>query len=78
MCFGLSNSQLATCNQQPDMVVITLQRNKCIGCNYCVEHAPNQWAMSGKDGKAVLIHSSEKKGFTPLKLGMKKFMKRTN
>jgi len=49
------------------MVIITLQRNKCIGCNYCVEHAPNQWAMSGKDGKAVLLHSTEKKGFHTLK-----------
>ena len=49
------------------MVIITFQRNKCIGCNYCVEHAPNQWAMSGKDGKAVLINSTEKKGFFTLK-----------
>ncbi|MEN8138776.1 MAG: ferredoxin [Bacteroidota bacterium] len=49
------------------MVIITLQRNKCIGCNYCVENAPNQWAMSGKDGKAVLLHSTEKKGFYTLK-----------
>ena len=45
------------------MVIITLQRKKCIGCNYCVENAPNQWAMSGKDGKVVLLHSTEKKGF---------------
>jgi len=49
------------------MVIITLQRNKCIGCNYCVENAPNNWAMSGKDGKAVLLHSTEKKGFHTLK-----------
>lgn len=45
------------------MVIITLQRKKCIGCNYCVEHAPNNFAMSGKDGKAVLLRSVEKKGF---------------
>lgn len=45
------------------MVVITLQRNKCIGCNYCVELAPGQFQMSKKDGKSVLLQSSEKKGF---------------
>ncbi|TYA74075.1 ferredoxin [Seonamhaeicola marinus] len=45
------------------MVVITLQRDKCIGCNYCVELAPNQFQMSKKDGKSVLLHSKEKKGF---------------
>ena len=49
------------------MVVITLQRNKCIGCNYCVELAPNQFQMSKKDGKSVLMHSEEKKGFHTLK-----------
>ncbi|MGB5418093.1 ferredoxin [Algibacter sp.] len=49
------------------MVVITLQRNKCIGCNYCVELAPSQFQMSKKDGKSVLLHSKEKKGFFTLK-----------
>mgnify|MGYP005994553183 FL=1 len=49
------------------MVVITLQRNKCIGCNYCVELAPSQFQMSKKDGKSVLLHSVEKKGFFTLK-----------
>ena len=49
------------------MVVITLQRNKCIGCNYCVELAPNQFQMSKKDGKTVLLHSNDKKGFFTLK-----------
>lgn len=49
------------------MVVITLQRNKCIGCNYCVELAPEQFQMSKKDGKSVLMHSVEKKGFYTLK-----------
>jgi len=49
------------------MVVITLQRNKCIGCNYCVELAPNQFQMSKKDGKSVLLHSQNKKGFFTLK-----------
>ena len=49
------------------MVVITLQRNKCIGCNYCVELAPSQFQMSKKDGKTVLLHSNDKKGFFTLK-----------
>jgi len=49
------------------MVIITLQRNKCIGCNYCVEMAPAQFQMSKKDGKTVLLHSLEKKGFYTLK-----------
>lgn len=49
------------------MVVITLQRNKCIGCNYCVELAPNQFRMSKKDGKSVLLQAKEKKGFFTLK-----------
>ena len=49
------------------MVVITLQRNKCIGCNYCAELAPSQFQMSKKDGKSVLLHSKEKKGFFTLK-----------
>lgn len=49
------------------MVVVTLQRNKCIGCNYCVELAPNQFQMSKKDGKSVLLHSNDRKGFFTLK-----------
>jgi ferredoxin len=49
------------------MVVITLQRKKCIGCNYCVELAPDQFQMSKKDGKTVLLHSQDKKGFFTLK-----------
>jgi len=49
------------------MVVITLQRKKCIGCNYCVELAPRQFQMSKKDGKSVLIHGVGKKGFFTLK-----------
>lgn len=49
------------------MVIITLQRKKCIGCNYCVELAPEQFQMSKKDGKSVLLHSTEKKGFFTVK-----------
>ncbi len=49
------------------MVIVTLQRKKCIGCNYCEELAPVQFKMSKKDGKSVLLHSLEKKGFYTLK-----------
>ena len=49
------------------MVIVTLQRKKCIGCNYCVEMAPNQFQMSKKDGKTVLLQSLNKKGFYTMK-----------
>ena len=49
------------------MVIITLQRNKCIGCNYCVELAPSHFQMSKKDGKTVLLHAKDKKGFFTVK-----------
>lgn len=49
------------------MVVITLQRTKCIGCNYCVELAPEQFQMSKKDGKSVLLKAKDRKGFHTLK-----------
>jgi len=45
------------------MVIITQQRNKCIGCNYCVEYAEDRWRMSKKDGKCTLIGGVDKKGF---------------
>ncbi|MFZ2900846.1 MAG: ferredoxin [Saprospiraceae bacterium] len=45
------------------MIVITLQRPKCIGCNYCEELAPEFFRMSKKDGKSTLLHATEKKGF---------------
>jgi ferredoxin len=49
------------------MVIVTLQRDKCIGCNYCVEFAPAQFQMSKKDGKTVLLKSTDNKGFHTLK-----------
>ncbi len=44
------------------MIIINHYRDKCIGCNACVEIAPEQWAMSRKDGKSVLIGARVKKG----------------
>lgn len=49
------------------MVVVTLQRNKCIGCNYCVELAPGQFQMSKKDGKTVLLKATDRNGFFTLR-----------
>lgn len=64
----ISNSKLKIQNSKIILVVIvTLQRDKCIGCNYCVEMAPEQFQMSKKDGKSVLLRSTEKKGFFTLK-----------
>lgn len=45
------------------MVKILHQREKCIGCNSCVEHAPNNWSMSTSDGKSCLKNSKKKKEF---------------
>jgi len=45
------------------MIVITHQREKCIGCNYCVEFAAYRWRMSKRDGKAVLLGGKDKRGF---------------
>jgi len=55
------------------MVIITHQREKCIGCNYCVELAFDQWRMSKKDGKATLLNAQNKKGFHTLKIDNSEF-----
>ncbi len=51
------------------MIRITQQRDKCIGCNYCVEAAYDRWRMSKKDGKCTLIGSKEKRGFHSVVVG---------
>ena len=45
------------------MIQIVYHRKKCIGCNYCIELAPERWVMNNKDGKSVLLESRNKKGF---------------
>ncbi len=45
------------------MIVVTLQRDKCIGCNYCFELCAEHFRMSKKDGKSILLKSQDKKGF---------------
>lgn len=44
------------------MYSLTQYRNKCVGCNACVEMSPERWRMSTKDGKATLINGKSKKG----------------
>lgn len=51
------------------MIRITQQRDKCIGCNYCVEVAFDRWRMSRKDGKCTLIGATEKRGFHSIIVG---------
>ena len=34
-------------------------RKKCIGCNSCVEHAPDYWKMD-EDGKSTLLRGEKK------------------
>lgn len=42
------------------MIKIIQLRHKCIGCNACVEAAPDEWVISGNDGKAMLRKSIKK------------------
>lgn len=51
------------------MVIISHQRDKCIGCNYCVELAYDRWRMSKKDGKVTLIGGKDAKGFYTARVG---------
>ncbi|MCB0657532.1 MAG: ferredoxin [Saprospiraceae bacterium] len=50
------------------MIVVTQNRKKCIGCNYCVELAHAYWRMSKKDGKSVLLNATEKRGMYIIRL----------
>lgn len=51
------------------MVVISHQRDKCIGCNYCVEFAYERRRMSKRDAKATLIGGKDKKGRYTIRVG---------
>ena len=55
------------------MVIVTQQRKKCIGCNYCVELAQAYWRMSKRDGKSVLLGAVEKKGIFAIRLDEEAF-----
>lgn len=43
------------------MFKIIHQREKCIGCYYCVELATDRWKIIENDGKSFLIDSILKK-----------------
>ena len=45
------------------MIRIIQQRDKCIGCNACVEAADYRWRISRKDGKCTLVGGKDKLGF---------------
>ncbi|KJS05941.1 MAG: ferredoxin [Vicingaceae bacterium] len=60
------------------MIRITHQREKCIGCNYCVEIAYDRWRMSKKDGKCTLIGSKEKRGFYNVVVGDDEYIANVN
>ncbi len=42
------------------MIKIIHYREKCIGCNSCVEHAPTHWKISKADGKSCCVGSHQK------------------
>ena len=44
------------------MLRISFARHKCIGCNACVEAAPERWRVSGGDGRCTLIEGREQDG----------------
>ena len=43
------------------MIKIIQFREKCIGCNACVEASSARWRISRKDGKSVLVGGVRKK-----------------
>lgn len=45
------------------MIRILQFREKCIGCNACVEIDKYRWRVSRKDGKSTLINGINKKGW---------------
>lgn len=51
-------------------LIVTLQRDKCIGCNYCEGLCPSLFRMSKKDGKSVLLKSENRKGFHTARPGL--------
>lgn len=50
-------------------MLIQFLRNKCIGCNYCVEVAPERWQISKRDGKCVLLGGKKKGNMYQVRVG---------
>jgi ferredoxin len=59
------------------MIRIILQRDKCIGCNACVEAAYSRWRMSRKDGKSVLLGAVIKKNIHSVIVGDDELLENT-
>ena len=55
------------------MLRILYHRQKCIGCNACVEALPSRWRVSKKDGRCNLIGSIEKRGIYQVKVATEEF-----
>ena len=55
------------------MFQIIFHRQKCIGCNACVEAAPERWRVSKKDGRCNLINGKEKKGICRILVGIEEY-----
>lgn len=51
------------------MIRIEFHRQKCIGCNACVEAAPYRWRVSRKDGRCNLVGGTEKRGIYSITVG---------
>ncbi|HRH65533.1 MAG TPA: ferredoxin [Bacteroidia bacterium] len=54
-------------------VRILQRRDKCIGCNACVEAFDHRWRISRRDGKCTLIGSSEKRGIYSVLVDMDEY-----
>ena len=55
------------------MVRITYFRDKCIGCNGCVEAAPGRWRVSRKDGKCTLVGGEKKRKIFSTLIGLDEY-----
>lgn len=55
------------------MLQLIFHRNKCIGCNACVEANPERWRISKKDGRCNLIGGKEKRGIYQAVVGMEEY-----
>lgn len=55
------------------MVRILYHRIKCIGCNGCVEAAPDRWRISKKDGRSNLVGGKHKKGIYQVRVSMDEY-----
>ena len=55
------------------MVRIVYLKHRCIGCNACVEAAPDRWRVSRKDGRCNLVGGEVKQGIYRTLVSMHEF-----